>query len=61
MYPENNHPISNVDAESNCMINVARWFEEHLSTELEKDWNKICLEFSARNLLRLVFVHLQVF
>lgn len=29
-YPDNNHPIAKVEAESDVFINVARWFHEHL-------------------------------
>ncbi|RMX52916.1 hypothetical protein pdam_00010942 [Pocillopora damicornis] len=29
-YPDNNHPISKVEAESDSFINMARWFFEHL-------------------------------
>lgn len=29
-YPDNNHPISKVEAESDALINMARWFHEHL-------------------------------
>ncbi|XP_067024177.1 acylamino-acid-releasing enzyme-like [Acropora muricata] len=28
-YPENNHPLSKVDAESDVFVNLARWFFEH--------------------------------
>lgn len=29
-FPDNNHPIAKVEAESDVFINVARWFHEHL-------------------------------
>jgi hypothetical protein len=30
-YPESNHPLEEVDVESDFVINTARWFEKYLN------------------------------
>jgi hypothetical protein len=32
MYQDNNHPISNVDAEGDAFVNMILWFEKYLKT-----------------------------
>jgi hypothetical protein len=31
-YPENSHPLNKVDAESDCFVNIIKWFEDNLKT-----------------------------
>ena len=40
LYPDNDHPIAKVDAESDLNVNRARWFYDHL-----KKWNSKVFKF----------------